>query len=175
MAEAAGDLQGDLQVFSAELVFQMMSLGRVSGVLILQRQTHQVRIWFENGDLRFATGNFGSKRARLGDTLIRAGKLSPRQRDNAVRALRRVQGDKRLGAILIERGLIEQADLEQFVRGQIKDVIYEVLRWRSGRFRFDNGVSVDSEDIVLDVPLDSLLLECLTRMDLAQQQQEEDA
>ena len=178
MGSSAVSLRGDLAAFAPELLFQLISQAQASGVLTLQEQSHQVRVWFATGHLRFATGDLGRTDGRLGDTLIRAGKLGKRDRDNAMRAWRRMQGEKgakRLGAILVERGLIEHADLERFVRKQIKDLIFEVLRWQSGEFRFESGVDVDSEDIVLDVQLDSLLLECMARIDHAERQQEGDA
>jgi len=175
MGSSAFVLQGDLAVFAPELLFQLMSQARADGVLTLQQQSHQVRVWFEAGHLRFASGELGRIDRRLGDTLIRAGKLDKRDRDNAMRAWHRAQGKKRLGAILLERGLIDGVDLERFVREQIKDLIFEVLRWHTGEFRFESGVDIDSEDIVLDVQLDSLLLECMARIDRAQRQQEGDA
>jgi hypothetical protein len=82
-----------------------------------------------------------------------------------VRAWQRAGGKKRLGAILLDRGLIDRAELEAFIQEQIKNLIVEVLRWRSGEFVFEKSAGGNNEDIVLDVQLDRLLLECMTRLD----------
>ena len=164
MQASQADLQGNLSAFAPELLFQLMSLSQSSGVLTLRSGKRQARILFQRGRLRFAAGDIGRK-ARLGEILVGVGKLQPTQRLSAVRAWRRAAGKKRLGAILVERGLIEPAELEEFIQEQIKNLIVEVLRWKSGEFVFEKKTVDDEEDIVLDVQLDSLLLECMTRLD----------
>jgi len=164
MQPPRADLQGNLAAFAPELLFQMMSLAQISGVLTLRHDKQQARVLFEKGQLRFASGDLGRK-ARLGEMLVQVGKLQPEERGNAVRAWRRAGGKKRLGVILIERGLLERAELERFVQDQIKNLIVEVLRWKSGEFHFEKRSVEDDEDIVLDVQLDRLLLECMTRLD----------
>lgn len=164
MPASQTDLQGNLAAFAPELLFQMMSLAQISGVLTIRHDKHEARILFQKGQLRFAAGDVG-REARLGDILVRVGRLMPAQRVSAVRAWRRSGGKKRLGAILIDRGLIEPSELEGFIQEQIKNLIVEVLRWKSGEFAFEKRAVDADEDIVLDVQLDRLLLECMTRLD----------
>jgi hypothetical protein len=158
------DLQGSLAVFAPELLFQLMSLAHASGVLTIHARKHEARIVFQDGQLRFASGDVG-RQARLGEVLVSVGRLQPTQRASAVRAWQRAGGKKRLGAILLDRGLIDRAELEAFIQEQIKNLIVEVLRWRSGEFVFEKSAGGNNEDIVLDVQLDRLLLECMTRLD----------
>jgi hypothetical protein len=164
MQRSAADLRGNLAAFAPELLFQMMALAHATGTLTLRQGRCTVRILFEDGQLRFASGEVGAK-ARLGETLVRIGRLEPAQREAAVRAWRKTRGRQRLGAILVERGLLQRQELEEFIQEQIKNRIVEVLRWRSGTFAFRTAEHETKEDIVLDMQLDHLLLECMTRLD----------
>jgi hypothetical protein len=164
MGRSAADLRGNLAAFAPELLFQLMALAHASGILTLRHGRSEVRILFEAGQLRFATGEVGAK-ARLGETLVRVGRLQPQQREAAVRAWRSAGGRKRLGTILVERGLLQRQELEALIREQIKSRIVEALQWRSGTFAFRRSDADHAEDIVLDMQLDHLLLECMTRLD----------
>ena len=160
---AAYGLQGDLRCFPPPLVFQMMALGQLEGLLTLRGPAGQCRVYFKDGRLIFARGP--QQKERLGEELVRRGLLERTACKDALREVRRSKGQLRLGAVLVERGHVSRADLEVHIRARIKDAIYEVVEWRDGRFTFQPGVQPESEDILLDVGLESLLLECMTRLD----------
>ena len=159
----APDLQGQLRSFPPPLLFQMMSLGQLDGLLTLRSGAGKCQVYFQQGRLVFARGP--RQRERLGEELVRTGVLDGRSCDDALREARRSKGARRLGGILVERGLVSRADLESYIRSRIKDAIYDVVDWREGRFTFQSEVRPESEDIHLDMGLESLLLECMTRLD----------
>jgi hypothetical protein len=156
-------LQGDLRCFPPDLVFQMMAFGQLEGLLTLRGPAGKCRVYFKDGRLIFARGP--QQKERLGEELVRRGLLDRRVCEEALREVRRSKGERRLGTVLVERGYVSRADLEEHIRARIKDAIYEVVEWRDGRFTFQPGVQPESEDILLDVGLDSVLLECMTRRD----------
>jgi len=47
----------------------------------------------------------------------------------------------------------------------LKRIVYGILLWRHGRFRFHPGERVDQEDIRLDFDLDRMILEGLRLAD----------
>jgi hypothetical protein len=47
----------------------------------------------------------------------------------------------------------------------LRRIVYGLLLWRTGRFRFIPGVTVPLEDIQLDLDLDRLILEGLRLAD----------
>jgi hypothetical protein len=158
----AYDLQGELRSFSPPLLFQMMALGSLEGLLTLRSPRGDCSVYFRRGKLTFARcpGQTGT----LGDELVRRGVLDRAACEAAARE-REQRRDQRIGSILVERGHISRADLEALIRERIKDAIYEVVEWREGRFTFEAGVQPQDEDILLDVQLESLLLECMARLD----------
>ena len=55
--------------------------------------------------------------------------------------------------------------LRRAIEEQIKEVVYEIVRWRAGRFRFTSGRKPKAQDVFIDIPLDYLILEGLKRLD----------
>jgi uncharacterized protein DUF4388 len=157
------ELQGDLAAFSPPLLFQMMALGRASGLLLLRSPDGGCEVFFQEGKLVFARD--AERRETLGEELVRHGLLQKADCEAAARERDRHPGGPRIGAILVQRGKISRTDLEDLIRDRIKDAIYRVIDWRRGRFTFEAGLAPEAEDILLDVSLESLLLECLTRLD----------
>ena len=51
------------------------------------------------------------------------------------------------------------------IEEQIKEVVYEVVRWKKGWFQFSADKKPGEQDVFIDIPLDSLILEGLKRLD----------
>jgi hypothetical protein len=156
------DLKGKLDIFDPTTIFQMLNLAQLTGKLQLKAASNSARIYFENGNVIFAEST--SKPVKLGEYLI---KMNLIDEDQLKQALRKKPRNKRLGDYLVADGVIEAAALRSAIEAQIKEVIYEVVRWRGGTFNYTNGEKPKSEDIFLDVPTDHLMLEGLKRMDEA--------
>lgn len=140
----------------------MMALGGLGGRLTLRAAAGTCEIYFQRGRLVFARA---PGQEPVGHELVRRG-LVPRdavERAAGERARRR--NGPRLGALLVERGLVRRQDLEAIIQTRIKDAIYVCCDWREGKFAFETGAEPADEDILLDVPLESLLLEAMTRVD----------
>jgi len=157
------DLQGDLRSFGVPLVFQMIGLATATGRLTLRSPRATCEVYFQEGRLVFARGPGES--GTLGDELVRRGLLPREQVEAAARQRARRRGGPRLGTLLVDRGLIRRDDLETMIRARIRDAICTCIEWRDGKFSFEAGAEPHEEDILLDVALESLLLECMTRLD----------
>lgn len=162
-------LQGDLAVFPPPLLFQMLQLGGLGGLLVLRAPDATCHVWFHDGQLVFARGPRQS--ATLGDELVARGLLDRDAVEEAARERRARRNGPRIGTILVEKGHIQRSELEAAIRERIKSVIFDIVDWRQGRFSFEAGVEARDEDILLDVGLESLLLECMTRLDDARRSQ----
>jgi hypothetical protein len=157
------DLQGELRSFPAPLVFQMLALGGLDGRLTLRGPNATFDAYFQRGKLVFARGP--GQTATVGEDLVAQGLVGREPVEDAARERVRRRTGPRIGTILVERGLIQRADLERVIRARIKDAIYAVVDWRDGKFTFEAGAEPRDEDILLDVGLESLLLECMARLD----------
>lgn len=159
------DLQGELRSFSPTLLFQMMALGGLGGRLTLRAEPGSCEVYFQRGKLVFARAP-GQGEA-IGQELVRRGLVQRDAVEHAARERLRRRNGPRLGALLVERGLVRREILEEMIRSRIKDAIYLCCDWHEGKFTFEAGAEPAEEDILLDMPLESLLLECMTRTDEA--------
>ena len=157
------DLQGSVEKFTLPEIFQLLAAGRKSGTLGIQREDSIVMIYFEAGDITYGYGP--RQTFHLGRLLTERGKITPEQLQEAVETQARTENTKRLGAILIEKGLVDRADLEGVVRDQIKELLYSLLSWQSGSFKFYENQFPTDEEIKLTLSVEDVILEGLRRMD----------
>jgi hypothetical protein len=155
------DLKGDLAVFPPIPVMQMLNLAAATGELKLLRGENSASIFFEKGNLTFA--GIKDRPVKLGEYLVRKGLIPQSALEEAL--VKRSSSRKRIGALLVESGHIGESGLRNAVVEQIKDVIYEIVRWQNGTFTFYRDRKPAPQDILIDIPLDHLMLEGLKRLD----------
>ena len=73
----------------------------------------------------------------------------------------REQPGRRIGELLVEQGDTSREQVADAVREALRRIVYHVLLWRDGQFRFAPGDVAEGEDITLDLDLDRLILEGL--------------
>jgi hypothetical protein len=72
-----------------------------------------------------------------------------------------------IGQQLVKLGHLAEADLKACLTRQSSELIYEILRWRHGRFRFAAGVELPPSviDAALALDVESVLMEGYRRVD----------
>ena len=155
-------LEGDLEHFFPGEVLQFLQLSQAHGRLELERGGERAEIYFERGRPVFARTSAPSVKA--GEVLVHRGELTPEALEQAL-ARQHDRPGQRLGQVLVAAGAITPADLEEAVQDVLKRIVYGILLWRHGRFRFHPGERVDQEDIRLDFDLDRMILEGLRLAD----------
>ncbi len=159
------DFGGDLVVMDPSMVFQVASVCSLTGKLKLITLDNVASFYFKEGDLLYAT--IDTRKKKLGVFLIEKGFITPDQLNEALAEYQLDKGSKRIGNILVNRGYLDFESLENAIQGQIKEVVYEVLQWKTGQFVYFNLVAPEHEDILLEIRMDYLILEGLKRMDEA--------
>jgi hypothetical protein len=127
---------------------------RATGVLEIVRRPVTRRLFLQDGRIVFASSS--DPNDRLGEILLRTGKISLDQLESALRNLR---SGKRLGVLLVDAGALDDADLVEAVVRQVKAVALDVLSWGEGDYRFDPGELPTQEVITLQVHTAELLLQ----------------
>lgn len=153
------DLKGSLDVFEPIAVLQFMNLAQSSGRLDLRTRQNRASVYFDRGNVRFAA--IADRAQKLGEYLVRTGLVE----QSAIDELLRKRTRKKLGTLLVESGVLSADEVRRAVEEQIKQVIYEIVRWRDGTFLFSEGAVPKKQDILIDIPLDHLMLEGLKRLD----------
>jgi len=130
-------LVGRLEDLALTDIFQIISLSKKTGTLILKSKAGAAVVVFKNGQvIQAATDNL---RDTLGNILISNGLVGEQDLTRALESQKRAKGAKRLGQILVEMGAIEQDVLENTIREQIESMIYSLLGWADGFFNFELG------------------------------------
>lgn len=155
-------LEGDLAHFFPSEVLQLLQLAQASGRLELQREDERVDLYFERGRPVFARTS--GLAVRAGEILMHRGQAQPQQ---VARALERQRAEphRRLGQLLVESGDVDPDHVREAVHEVLRRIVYGVLLWRSGSFRFLPADVAVGEDIQLDLDLDRLILEGLRLAD----------
>ena len=158
-------IEGPLKELHIHDVFQLLDLGRKTGVLCVTSELRQNSgmVYFERGAV--VAAEIRSNPHPLGTLLLRAGKIA--EADLARARAQQGAGDgRRLGDILVDLGAMNRRDLERLVRQQVQEVIFELMNWSEGYFSFEetSGPRTSAEASVR-IPTESLLMEAARRID----------
>lgn len=151
-------LDGDLGHFYPSEILQLLQLAQASGRFELTRESERVDLYFDRGRPVFARTS--GLAVRAGEILMHRGQAQPQA---VARALdrQRAEPKRRLGQLLVEAGEVSPEHVRDAVHEVLRRIVYGVLLWRDGRFRFVPGDVAVGEDIQLDLDLDRLILEGL--------------
>jgi hypothetical protein len=142
----------------AELVLDL-SAQRFSGILILSSGGVGKSLTLQDGRMVFASST--SPDERLGELLLRRGRITLRQYTAAGAAL---APGKRLGAVLVEQGVLSPKDLVKTVVEQVQEIIYAAFQWTEGQYRVNAGAT-SAEAITLNISTPDLVIEGIRRIE----------
>jgi curved DNA-binding protein CbpA len=136
----------------AELIREISAV-ELSGALRLEWQRAKLVVYFDKGNLHYASSNLRAH--RLAEILLRGRVVSGAQ----LAEVRAVDSDRDLEATLLRRGIITSDTLERVRADQVANILRTALLWTSGTWRFDPRARV-AEDIHVTFDVDQLLMEC---------------
>jgi outer membrane protein assembly factor BamB/TolA-binding protein len=160
--------KGDLSTIGLGEVFQMISMSQKEGTLIVQDADSRKCVFFgATGVHLLSSGK--RKGLKLGDMLLRAGKVTEGQLEDALENGR--ISKKMLGEVLVESGVVTDDEIKQIVREQIEEEIYDLFLWKRADFEFVEGPAADelkdpeAQVTKLSFDVNGLLLEAVRRSD----------
>ncbi|UCD64300.1 MAG: DUF4388 domain-containing protein [Candidatus Zixiibacteriota bacterium] len=156
-------LQGNIEKFTLPEIFQLIASGRKSGTLGIQKDDSIVMVYFREGEIIYGYGP--RQTFHLGQLLREKKIITDEQLEQAVTIQAKTENSKRLGEILISRGFIDRADLDVVVRRQVEELLYSLLSWRSGSFKFYEDQFPTQEEITVRLSVENVILEGLRRVD----------
>ncbi len=140
-------LVGRLEDLALPDIFQIISLSKKTGTLVVRSRKGTGMVVFKDGQVIQAASDI--IREPLGNILVSQGMI-----DSATltKALDRQKSspDKPLGMLLVESGAVEQQTMEGVIRKQIEEIIYDLLSWEEGFFNFELGEIAPKDKIEVD-------------------------
>ncbi len=140
-------LTGNLnEVYLSEILEHLQSI-QATGILTLEqdvksrgdyvplRDNRVKSIYLKEGQIVFASSNL--EQDRLGEMLLKAGKLSHQQYEQSVEVLKTT--GKRQGAVLVELGFLTPKELFEGLKYQVLEILYSLFLWKEGRYWFVAG------------------------------------
>ncbi len=152
-------LEGSLAECDLPDLVQLLQEHRFTGLVSLHRGGVAKQITVEVGRMVFATSSDPDE--RLGPMLLRKGRLSLEQFENAGR---RVAPGRRFGTILVEDGLLLPKDLVRTVVEHSQEIMYDAFTWSEGRYSLEAGQR-EAEAITLNIDTPRLIMEGIHRID----------
>lgn len=153
-------IQGDLSIVAVADVLTFVSMIRRSGKLSFTREDQRRVIYWNRGEMVFATAN--SPEYSLGQFLLRNGKITQKQFDES---RSRMSADTRHGKVLVQMGAISPKDLWWGVKNQVLEIIYSLFAWEEGEFAFHESDEEIRERILLSLNTSTIIMEGIRRLD----------
>jgi len=158
----AGGLKGQVSELPIAEVLQHLRLSHATGILSLISGGARKALYVKEGRVVFASSNLPND--RLGEILIREGKITVEEYDTSIKAISK---GKRQGKVLVEMGALRPKDLWEGVQFQVKEIVYTVFQWDEGQFHFEESSLPEKERITVDLDIQDLILAGLRRVDAA--------
>lgn len=166
-------LQGNLRDFSTTQLLNLINLAGKTGTLVLfegvrtgekdaiggDKMTagkERARVAFKVGKLISAM--LDGQSGDLVSVLNKAGKLSNEQA-RIIRERAKQTSDKALALLLINANYVTQKDVVRSVQQHTLDVVYNLLTWAEGPFRFEDNLLPGNDRILVPIDLENVIIE----------------
>lgn len=162
-------LQGQIEEMGLGAVIQAVSLNRYRGTLRIESEEAGNQFFFISEGEIVLVRQVQRDPVRLGDLLVRAGRISHVQLDEALQEQKRV--GKRLGEVLVDLDLVTQEVIDKVIRGKFEEEFLDLFLLDKGRFEFIFGLTPEAlfapEEKLERVTLNTsgLMLEAMRRLD----------
>lgn len=151
-----------MSAFRLPEVLTFLSTTRRTGTLTVAHSTKEAYLFFDDGALVYAGSN--QEQFRLGAILLRRKKISRSQSDR-IDALMLGEGG-RFGAHAIQQGVLTEAQLRDFLKVQVSEIVYDCFVWDGGTFEFtQDGAHIPQHAVTISVDLANLIMEGARRIE----------
>lgn len=160
--------QGSVESFSLADVFQNLAMNQQTGTLRLWVSESTRHIFFEEGQVKFLSHGH-KKPLLLGEILLGRSIVTEEQVQEALE--KQEEAQEPLGKCLVNLGYLDETELDNQVKHQIEEEIYELFGWERAQFEFEDGPP--SEELFKDqiaaggvvIPIAHLIMEAARRVD----------
>jgi DNA-binding response OmpR family regulator len=160
-------LAGNLAVISIADVLLLLQDRGHTGTVSLSHGHAQLRIYLGQGRVDFAGAQGVPDEFLLGRFLISGGHLAEETLAQVIDERQRSANKELLGAYLCSRGLLTPLGLRKAMAKQTAALVFESLRWGSGRFSFRPEAELPpmAREASLSLAVDGLIVEGLRRVE----------
>ncbi len=156
-------LKGNIKEFNIADIFQLLSLQRKSGALNIISSKGNMLFVLNEGEIVDVSPDIRSKEQMIGQMLVDGGVISDSDRERCLRDQKK--HGKKIGEILIEKGLVDEDILSIYLKIQIKECFFRVLTYSNGEYTFDSYTIQSYPPLKKPVRVDQLMMEGMQYLD----------
>jgi CheY-like chemotaxis protein len=157
-------LSGDISVISIAEILQLLQLQRQTGALTVSTRNREITMYVREGTIDLATVHGLRDEFLIGRYLVELGVVTRNELNTVVK--NRAGSKRLLGEMLINLGMVGDEQVEKALIRQTSELVYEVVRWKNGRFTFNAGAtSPAAEKAKLGLASGGLVMEGFRRVD----------
>ncbi len=153
-------LSGNLLETPFSDVIAVLRLQKATGTLVCGSGETEKSVYVKNGQIIFATSK--DERDRLGETLVKNGKITRSQLERALILHKKNAGLKKIGAIFVENGFVSPKDLFNGLKLQVRGIIHSLFVTTDGPYQFQERMP--DHVIPLQIDMEELLREVIEQM-----------
>lgn len=171
-------LQGNIRDFTTTQLLNLVNLAGKTGTLFIfdgvrtgekdalgaekmAPGKERARVAFKAGKLIAAA--LQNQDGNLVSVLNKAGKLTDEQA-RIIRERAKSTSDKALALLLINANYVTQKDVVGAIQQHTLDVVYNLLTWDEGPFRFEDNVLPPTDRILVPIDLENVIIEGARRI-----------
>src|SRR5262249_52329603 len=117
-------------------------------------------VHFDNGYVIFAASN--QEKFRLSAVLLWRKKITNDQWQNVERLMKQ-HGDK-FGKIAVQEKILTEKELQDYLKIQVSEIIYDCFLWEEGRFSFVEVLQLPDYAVTINIDPSNLIMEGARRM-----------
>lgn len=156
-----GSLSGLIHDFRFSDTLIGLHRNRKTGIMTIRYGTAVKKIYIRDGDMIFSASN--QQEDRLGDVLLKQGRITHEQYDRTVEEMLRT-GQKQ-GVTLVKLGYLKPQELVPVVRQQVEQIILSLFALQDGSFEFKELPLPPDAVITLKLSPANLIYYGIRRMD----------
>jgi hypothetical protein len=150
---------GNIKYVPLAIILEELRTEKATGTLTLKNDQVEKSVFLKDGQVIFSKST--DMKDRLGEILVKVGKLTREDLDKALVLNRKHLGLKKLGAILVENGMVTPKDLFNALKTQVNDIIVSLFQWSQAEYSFTEQLPADV--IPLQINIQGLISDIIKR------------
>src|SRR5438034_3953150 len=138
-------LQGSLDSFKLPDVLTFFNSTKKTGMLTVSNDGRESYVFCREGAVVYAASNQDS--LRLATLLLRR-KLISREQSEVIDDLM-LRGAGRFGDVALQQGILSPEQLDEFMKIQVSEVLYDSFLWKGGTFAFYEGFDLPKDAVTI--------------------------
>ena len=153
-------LHGTLRFFKLSELLNFLNIGGKTGTLNVSSDSKTADIYFDSGQVVYSVSN--QEKFRLAAVMLRKHKIDEGTW-KTLEGLMASQGEK-FGKVAVEQKVISEGELQDFLKIQVSEIIYDAFTWTGGKFTFVDVMQLPPHAVTIAIDHQNLILEGARRI-----------